>query len=183
MFREKSERFVFTKPGENITADTVLAYLGKSIPVCPYSGDTINVVKFPVDFNAQNVLPSNMDHVSKTLLQKRDGEMIMATVEHQLFTITLYVPTFVLAKNLELIDKVIIINDKDRKIIDENPVEAVYAMWDALMFNSVKGLFEIKLLNKNVTYTAEAQLALGKLASKMKERETLGAPTSKIHLG
>lgn len=180
MFRDITDRFVFTKAGNNITADTVLDYLGKAIPLCPYSGDTINVAKAPVDFNAQNILPSNMSWVSKTLF-KKDGNMIMASVDHEDYTITLYAPDFIIEKNIALI-KSFVFNDADQKIINEKPIEAVYAMWDALMFNNVKGLFEVKLLVNGVTYTAEAQLALGKLASKQKEREKL-APATKIHLG
>lgn len=109
----------------------------------------------------------------------------MATVEHKSYTISLYVPTFVLSKNLELIDTLISTrySVSDQDLAEANPVEAVYAMWDALMFNSVKGLFEIKFHSQGVTYIAEAQLALGKLASKIKEREALGVTTSKIHLG
>lgn len=176
MFRKKADRFVFTKAGEKITADTVLAYLGKSIPVCPYSGDTINVVKFPVDFNAQNILPSNMDYVSKTLLQKKDGDLIMITVECDPFTVTLYGPTFVLDKHVNLLKEVIDITDHEKEIIKTNPVEAIYAMWDALMYKSIKGLFEIKLKSGDLVYIAEAQLAIGKLVSKMKEREELVSP-------
>lgn len=176
MFRKKSERFVFTKVGEKISADTVLPYLGKSIPVCQYGGGTIDVVKMPLDFNTQNILPSNMDYVSKSVVKKKDNDMIMASIEKQPFTINLYGPTYVIEKHIKLLDEVISLTDHELEIIKTNPIEAIYAMWDALMYKSVKGLFEIKMVSNNVTYTIESQLVIGKMLAKVEERKEIASP-------
>lgn len=179
MFREKSDRFVFTKVGDKYDFKSVLSYLGKSIPLCPYTNDSMNVVEFPLDFNKQNTLPSNMVHISKSLLQQRDGDMVMASVSHGKFKITLYVPTFALSKEIDNIKKLYTetFNESDEVLINTRPVEALYAMWDALMFNSVKGLFEVKLNSCGVEYSAESQFALGKIFGKIKDREEMGSTT------
>ena len=71
MFRKESERYIFGKAGEKISFESVMSYLGKTIPVCLYSNRNTDIVKVPLDFNSQNILPSNMDYVSKSLVQNR----------------------------------------------------------------------------------------------------------------
>lgn len=206
-FRPKSERFIFTKAGDQYNAKNVNAYLGKAVPVCPYSGDSVNVVDYPVDFNRENKLPSNMSYVSKTLLANPDGDIIMAHLEISSyfgvdFTIAFYAPTFVLDKEIKDVESLIDLKfkEEDAEVCKKNPTEGVYAMWDALMLNNVKGIFGVELsIRKSggatsdvhkvggattnaVKYCAEAQFAFGKIYARMEERKKM-TPASTIHMG
>lgn len=204
MFRQKEERFIYTEAGDAYNTDNVLKYLGKTIPVCPYTGSTTDVVKFPVDFNQQNSIPSNMHHISKSALSKEGDILMMDLVmwvnNGPIVTVTFYAPTFVLEKALPEAESIISkFNESDKSLLQENKTEAIYAIWDTLIFNNVKGIFGVKTeysessskndilvvgggaTKQSVSYYAEAQFVMGKISAKMMERSKL-SPTSKIQL-
>ncbi len=202
MFRTKEDRFIFTEAGDAYNSDNVLKYLGQTIPVCPYTNSTVDVVKFPVDFNQQNSTPSNMHYISKAALAK-EGDIVMTDLEMFInrgptITVTFYAPTFVLDKHMPEVEHLLEkLDESDIQLLRESPTEGIYALWDTLIFNNAKGIFGVKLgfqeqdsrdilIGRNVrkvstAYYAESQFVMGKISAKMAERGKL-ASTSKIQL-
>lgn len=57
------------KPNEAPKADMILSRLSES-GVCLLTGETENLVSIPVDFNTNNMLPTNMANLSKSLVEE-----------------------------------------------------------------------------------------------------------------
>jgi hypothetical protein len=178
--RDKSDRFVYTKLGEKISDKTVMAYLGKTIPVCFVSDASLDVMTFPADKNTGNILPSNFLYLQKRFIGEKFDQETMANIQtcygyvsHTLASgekvdVTLTVPTFAMkratAKVLDLLSKF------DDFGSEEFDPDLVLAVWDKLMYDGAKGLFEVKISKDGVTFGIDVAQACEKFISRTLQR-------------
>lgn len=166
--RNEKERFIFTKLNEKISGDTVMKYLGKTIPQCFVSGATHAGVKMiPVDLNVENILPSNMAYLDEKYLKtNRNVEFsfinISKEIDDKKVTVTFLAPAYTHKK---IIDQAKLKLDALVNQIEKEELngELVYGIWDYLMFNHVKGIFEVKVEKDGLAFSVEAQFAVTKL--------------------
>jgi hypothetical protein len=173
--REKSDRYVYTRLGEKINTESVHSYLGKKIPMCYITDAGSDVIAVPADLNKDNFLPSNMVYLSQRFLQ---GDPLTAVQNFttirktmgsgELVEVVLLCPQFVLKKAQvhakELLDKY-----EDLKGL-EHSADTVYALFDKLMYDGLKGLYELKITKDDVTYSVDQSLAMSYLSFRTKQR-------------
>lgn len=134
--RNESEWFEFIKKGEKVSSREALAYL-KETAKCWVTGDSTNLSTFPVDFNPDNILPSNMVSVKESFL-KTDTipKQYSYYVNWGDYTLKIHTPEFMEEKNKEIIASVVAPDFKSGSDL--------YGAWDELTLNHVKGLEEVR---------------------------------------
>lgn len=176
-FRDKSDRFVYTKLGQKIGPNEIMDYLGKKIPVCYLTDATVDVILGPLDLNVENLLPSNMSYVSKRFFTGDPLTMIVnfTTVRQNIsenlsIDLVFLAPHFATKKITAHAKELI---NKYKEIITkaEFNSELAYVVWDQFMFEGLKGMFEVKVSQTDSEGTTtifgiEAQLAWHYLTQK-----------------
>lgn len=173
--RKKADRFNYTKAGEKISGPAVMQFLGKIIPTCYVSGDAAGVLQTPVpfDMNTDNVLPSNMAYLSERYLKGDPLTMalVFSEITHNIgdlaITLSFLSPGYAVKKvtthGKELLKK---LDDQNKQFPfteeTSNPLDfdMVYAIWDALMFEGLKGMNILKVTDSHgLTLSVDAPLA------------------------
>lgn len=148
--RNENEWFDFVEKGEQISAKSALAYL-KETAKCWLTGESTNLTTFPVDFNPDNILPTNMVSLKKAFLET---ETLPKTYYYNLklgdYILKFHTPEFLEAKNREIVAGL------DLSGVDFSGPSSLYGVWDFLTTSHVKGLEEIKYGD----YSIESYIAM-----------------------
>lgn len=171
LIREKSDQFVYTKLGEKLGLEAVHQFMGKTIPVCVLTGNTIDVVGVPVDLNTENLLPSNMAYISKTYMtgDPLSFAMHFETIKADKLEVTLFGPHFYMRKMSEMA-KDLLTKLESEMDVGGNTSDLLYSAWDALMYNGLKGIHKLRVSDGNTDAYIEAPLAQTYLMQKLKNR-------------
>jgi len=124
----------YVKPGEPPKADTILTRMSEA-GVCLLSGEMDDVLSIPVDFNTNNMLPTNMANISKSLI-----ENITHTISYKFHcpdgvTVVLNTPPSFIEYNQTLLGAIELPQPKHFNFIE---------IYEYLMSRHVKGISKIR---------------------------------------
>ena len=159
--------FEYTNFGEEITSSNILNYIGQKMDICAITGLT-GTVAIPIDGNQDNILPTNMGRVHRSVFEK-DTTMTFYKKEFEvdkvLISISFFVPKFWVSKVKEsYLEKITNINSN----VLARPIELVdlpYVLWDEYAMDHVKGVFsiEVKETSTKESFLIESPMAVDKM--------------------
>lgn len=177
-FREENERFIFNKINEKISPEVYLKYLGKAIPLCEYTGTSLEVIYIPVDMDVNNLNPTNVEYVSKTKLIT-DVKMALVEIKLGSYLFEFYGYDFIIKKSLEKLEA--LYNNGFDTITD--PIEETYALWDFLAMENIKGLLSISISkDEKLSYRLESPMFIQRIFKKASSRVKLEGSASTLEL-
>lgn len=176
-FRNENDRYIFNKANEKISPEVYLKYLGKAIPLCEYTGTSLEVIYIPVDMDVNNLNPTNVEYVSKTKLVS-ETKMALVEIKLGVYSFELYGYDFIIKKSLEKLEA--LYNIGFDTIAD--PIEETYALWDFLAMENVKGLLSISINRDKISYRIESPMFIQRIIKVASTRVKLEGITSTLEV-
>lgn len=147
----ESEWFAFVRKGEQIQVDNLLEKLGEG-NTCLASGETptelttvsgsktssIELIDYPIDFNVQNILPSNMATVDKALLKQIPFKTFGYKKTIGSLTIEMVSDEQIYEHNQEYL------TDDWAAVFENIEKNELIGVWDFLTRNHIKGIIRIE---------------------------------------
>jgi hypothetical protein len=128
------------KPNEAPKAEMILSRLSEA-GVCLLSGEKENLVSIPVDFNTNNMLPTNMASISKEIASE-----ILYTFKYKVkleqkgIVVTFNTPECFVQYNITLLKAL-------EPELPETKEDSFLEIYECLMSRHIKGIDKIKLVN------------------------------------
>ena len=146
-------------PNETPKTDLILSRMSEA-DICLLTGDKGNLISIPVDFNTNNMLPTNMVCLSRDIVDAIEYVYKYRVHCTNGITITLYTPECFVEYNKNLI-----------QIIGENIPKTFIEIYEYLMLRHVKGISEITLEDESSMDWAALQRYWFSKLDKMKNKK------------
>lgn len=146
----ESQWFAFVNKGEQIQVDKLLQRIGEG-DVCLASGEqptelttvsgaktaSIELIDYPIDFNVNNILPSNMATVDRSLLKSTLFKTFGYKKTIGSLTIEMVSDEYIYEHNQKYL------NDSWSEIFSNVEKSGMIGLWDFLIRNHIKGIIRI----------------------------------------
>ena len=153
-------------PNEKLNTDFILSRLSEA-DICLLTGDKGNLVSFPVDLNTNNMLPTNMTCLSKSITDEIEYAYKYSVALVCETTIVFNTPDCFVEYNKQLLNG---FADQIEAIAKPNQHNFV-EVYEFLMSRHVKGIYEIKFEDgTSMDWSSLQRYWFGKL-EKMKNKK------------